>query len=583
MDTYFNPDKQIDRYDLDTTTFDVVDMNSFYNNNFSTILSFLYEWCMLLLALALIGSDIYTCLMILVFHKWGSNSYEPYAYSVAKWIFTGCILFQFVLILYHWIWAIKTFKTRNIALVYVNHFAKMLYTLKSYKFHCLFFKIEQDNFFDWACFLSYNELDNALQVLVADAPRQVINILTLRYYATGEDTSNDIISNIKEIATTNLKLSIILSFMCLSFVIWCIFFFKFCLGMIFFFPVYFGVKKRGYSSLKKYCCHLVNQRVRMLVRKYHKSKKALLSEGILDRDEIARNPLLHSTSTFNGTFDGYNASIDDFKENPFADRFKRSDFEYHQLVPRKDSRSDLTYASDAKLPTTSLNMAPLRKAPTQPLPATTGMMHRSDAAPGQLFQNPFESRENLMNSTDSLVSDSGKQRQLVSQPYEPYRPGHVASQDRLGSGIASNAATVSQSSMPPTKHSYQSQYRPEQFEQFHPTDQESSFSVDTPLVKDSEHFETKSTYSESLLEGYSGAPSQPHVPYSQKYGNSGSTLKLNVGVDEPLPYPARGSSVLDNFDYSANLADYRKREDSNDITSENNYSMDSLTRINKDR
>ena len=80
----------------------------------------------------------------------------------------------------------------------------------------MFIKQYQRRSFLIGVVLTYYEIDNALQILVADTPRQVINILTLRYYATGGELNNNILNNIEQIANTNLYLSIILSFMCLS-------------------------------------------------------------------------------------------------------------------------------------------------------------------------------------------------------------------------------------------------------------------------------------------------------------------------------------------------------------------------------
>lgn len=302
--TYFNADKEINKYGLDHSTFDLVDVERFRTTRGWTVIQYLGTWFLMILSLVLLGSDIYTCVNILAFDRWSSTDYKPYAYSVAKWIFTGCILFQFLLLIYHWIWAIHTYKTKNIALAYVNSIARLLYIIKSYNYFCLFNAIEQDDFFDWASFLSYGEMDNALQILVADTPRQVINILTLRYYATDGDNSNDIISNIRNIAVTNLALSIILSFMCLSVVIWCIFFLKFVFGMILYVPVLVGIRKKNFKSLKKYCCSIVNDNVRILVYKNHKPKGELLEKGIVEYKDIAENPLLNqSTATFGSEFE----------------------------------------------------------------------------------------------------------------------------------------------------------------------------------------------------------------------------------------------------------------------------------------
>lgn len=301
---HFSARREIDKYSLDLSTFDLIDVLRFHNLKCSTVFDYLFTWALLILSVVLLGIDIYTCLNILVFHRWSSDDYKPYAYSVAKWIFTGCIIFEFVLLFYHWIWAIHTYRTKNIALAYVNNIARHLYTIKSYDYHCLFNLVEHDNFFDWACFLAYFEMDSALQILVADTPRQVINILTLRYYATDQDSSNDIIENIKNIATTNIRLSVILSFMVLSVAIWSIFFFRFVFGMLCYIPCLVSIRKKGHSRLKKYCCSVVNQHVRKFVLRHHKPRSKLLEEGILDLKEINENPLLNSSTvtTFDSAF-----------------------------------------------------------------------------------------------------------------------------------------------------------------------------------------------------------------------------------------------------------------------------------------
>ena len=139
--------------------------------------------------------------------------------------------------------------------------------------------------------LTYYEIDNALQILVADTPRQVINILTLRYYATGGELNNNILNNIEQI-NTNLYLSIILSFMCLSVFIYAIFFLRFVFGMLCYIPLKIQLSNDGYKSFKDYCCHLINESIADAVRLHHKPKKVLLEQGILSEERIAQLPVL---------------------------------------------------------------------------------------------------------------------------------------------------------------------------------------------------------------------------------------------------------------------------------------------------
>ncbi|OBA21225.1 hypothetical protein METBIDRAFT_42067, partial [Metschnikowia bicuspidata var. bicuspidata NRRL YB-4993] len=283
---------------LDTSTFDIVKIDSFHNTRFWTVLSFVWVWIVLILKIAILGGDTYTCVSILVFNRWGTLDYDVYEYKVAKWIFTGCIFFRFLLLAYQIAWGIHVYRTRNIALAYLNHYARLMYAIRSYNYQCLFHEIDQEGFFEWACFHVYTELDNALEVLVADLPRQVINFMTLRYYATDGDLNNAILTNIKSIATTNLRLSIILSFQLCTMVLFLFFFFKFLLAIVLYIPIKVKVAHRGFRLLKAFCYKSVNENVRFLVKRNHKPRTQILNEGLMDIKEIQANLLLASNSTF---------------------------------------------------------------------------------------------------------------------------------------------------------------------------------------------------------------------------------------------------------------------------------------------
>ncbi|KAG7663314.1 KCH1 [[Candida] subhashii] len=288
----FNAEREIEKYSLDVSTFDVIDVDGFKNHKGSTIFWYIYMWVLVFLSLALLATDVYTCLNILVFHKWGTEDYKPYAYSVAKWIFTGCIIFQVVLLIYHFLWSLHIYRTKNIALVYLNSIAKRFYSIRSFSYFCLFNGIDEGGFFDFCCFLCYYELDNAFQILIADAPRQVINILTLRYYATGGELNNAILQNIVTIAKTNLYLAVILGFMCLSVLIFAIFFIKFVFGMLCYIPVKCSLRSTNYPTLKSYCSSIINRSVAKAVGQHHKPKQELLDQGILSKERISQLPPL---------------------------------------------------------------------------------------------------------------------------------------------------------------------------------------------------------------------------------------------------------------------------------------------------
>lgn len=294
----FDEEKQ--EANLETSTFDIVRVSEFHNLHFGTIFSYFWMWMMVIFKIAMLGSDTYTCVNILAFDRWSADDYEIYKFNVAKWIFTGCIGFRFLLLAWQIGWAIHIYRTRNIALAYLNNYARIMYAVRSYDYQCLFHDIELKTSLPWASFLVYFELDNALEVLVADAPREVINILTLKNYATHDDFHDNVLKNIEYIATTNTRLAVILSLVLCSVVIYLFFFFRFSFAILFcYIPVKMKVSRNGFKSVKAFCYAQINERVRLLVLRHHKPKQQLLLEGILDILAINANPLLHSGSSLN--------------------------------------------------------------------------------------------------------------------------------------------------------------------------------------------------------------------------------------------------------------------------------------------
>ncbi|RKP29088.1 hypothetical protein METBISCDRAFT_1129, partial [Metschnikowia bicuspidata] len=290
-------DSKKDTKGLEMATFDILDVKAFYNTRPWTVLSYAWIWILLILKIAVLGGDTYTCVCLLAFNRWSSEEYNMYEYKIAKWIFAGCILFRMVLLVYQVAWAVHVYRTRNIALAYLNNYARMMYAIRSYNYQCLFHQIDLEGFFEWACFFVYSQLDDAFEMLVADLPRQVINFMTLRFYATNGETNNAILANIREIAETNRRLAMVLSVQLCSLVIFLFFFFQFVLAMLLFIPIKVKVSHKGFRLLKDICYHYVNSNVRYLVKKNHKLKKELIAQGIMDFREIQENPLFQSEST----------------------------------------------------------------------------------------------------------------------------------------------------------------------------------------------------------------------------------------------------------------------------------------------
>lgn len=172
------------------------------------------------------------------------------SFSIGKWIFTGCIIFSFLLLLYEGDKARKVVASRDIARAYTNVQANMYYSLRSYDHYCFFSHIndskkKQDEF----AFFIYFTFKEWKRVLVADGPRQVINALTLYSFGASQKWS----TNLQDYTEGSIITTGLLATMIFTVVIWCGSMILLITASLLYFPWLCYIQ----GNLKVYCCHLV--------------------------------------------------------------------------------------------------------------------------------------------------------------------------------------------------------------------------------------------------------------------------------------------------------------------------------------
>jgi Fungal potassium channel len=96
---------------------------------------------------AVYASDIYTAIALLASNEWAasflqsSNNTIKVPFTIGKWIFTGCIIFSFLLLAYEARKARRIIRSRDISYAYTNVMANNYYSLKSYDHFCFFANI----------------------------------------------------------------------------------------------------------------------------------------------------------------------------------------------------------------------------------------------------------------------------------------------------------------------------------------------------------------------------------------------------------------------------------------------------------
>lgn len=283
--------------------FDELDLSLFRSRKYKTLITYLLScWASIILKIILLGSDIYTCIKLLAFNTWSNDYIQPYLpFRISKWLYSGCIIFSIVLLLWEVYWGIRIYRTRNICLTFVNNFCRSIYCLQNYSIYCLFDKITPNGVFQKMAFFTYFEIQSSFRLIFADSPRQVINGLTLWsvLMTKNADTPNNlndinsfhgIIQKIRRIAKSNYEEAVILSVMLFSFMIWAFFILKLLFAVILSFRIYYKlIHSWNFNGLKEFVCVTISYNLDYLAEKY-KYKKfysqvSLLNDSSSDEDD----------------------------------------------------------------------------------------------------------------------------------------------------------------------------------------------------------------------------------------------------------------------------------------------------------
>lgn len=277
------------------SSFDLVDMSQFHSTSFRIIISYLFMYVQIIITLAVYASDIYTAIMLLAFDRWASSISPFVPFHISRWLFGGCILFSFVLLIYDYIQAYRVWKRYNICLTYTNPICRTIYSIKGFNYFCLFAKITKSKeFTDYVALFVFFTFKGWANLLLAEGPRQVLNALTLYSVLKIDD---DFVGAVTALAEKSHIEAIVVSFMAFSLLIWVISMFMFILAMFCSCSVWTQVRRHNCSSLEEYCCVRIDKRVARLVAKYHKRGMKNLA---LENSRMSKQPTL-PTIDFLGT------------------------------------------------------------------------------------------------------------------------------------------------------------------------------------------------------------------------------------------------------------------------------------------
>ncbi|KAM0792635.1 hypothetical protein ACM66B_002417, partial [Microbotryomycetes sp. NB124-2] len=353
-------------------------------------------------SIAVYIADIYTAVALLASNRWSatylqsaeddgstSSTLLQVPFKVGKWVFTGCIIFSFLLLLWEARKARAIIKSRDISYAFTNVMSQNWYSLRSYDHFCFFCQIDNSKkkkdefaFFIFFTFKGWKRL------LLADAPRQVINAITLYSFGKSENWTTDLSVYF---SGPFFKSAIIVT-MLFTVIMWAGSALLLLVAAAMYVPLLCYIQ----GNLKEYCCHKVDKRIAELMKR--KNRKRLAKEAEIARRE-AKGDFSHLMDKKTGRMKG--APL----PQPTLPQIGLNDDRYDMYSNYNDSDVG-SVRGFARAPSSRVQYPP-----TQPPFSTGGVQHKSALSrptfPYQPSDPDFTASSSIHGVNDSVTSLDG--------------------------------------------------------------------------------------------------------------------------------------------------------------------------------
>lgn len=84
-----------------------------------------------MVSIAVYGVDTFTAANLLFFNRWSGQVKPAIPFDISKWIFAGCILLSWILLVYRWIRAVRVIRSGVIAVNYLDPLAVVLQSVRT--------------------------------------------------------------------------------------------------------------------------------------------------------------------------------------------------------------------------------------------------------------------------------------------------------------------------------------------------------------------------------------------------------------------------------------------------------------------
>ncbi|KAI8344844.1 hypothetical protein BC941DRAFT_409801 [Chlamydoabsidia padenii] len=245
-------------------SFDYVDLDEFYDPSCTSRVGYLFIYVLVIKSFLVYVADFWSAISLLVLGQGNTTIDSAIPTEVSKWIFLGAILISFVLLIWDVYKSKRIIATHDIAYAFTSTIANRYLSMKDYRHYCLFQLINKTRKrIDGYAFFVFFTLKGWKRLLLAEAPRQIINIVTLKALVPQWIQINKGTLSLDNTALGHsLVQQLMTCTMAFSTLIFAISFILVCIAGTMYPPLLCHIR----GNLKEYVCHKVDKRIDELLR-----------------------------------------------------------------------------------------------------------------------------------------------------------------------------------------------------------------------------------------------------------------------------------------------------------------------------
>ena len=254
---------------------------------------------MLFVSISVYAVDTFTAINLLAFNKWAGQIQPAIDLKYSRWVFSGCIILSFLLLIYRWLRALKVMRGGKVAKAYLDPLAVRVECIRmgqqgrGWRRFLVFAELTKSRKgADYVALFAYYSFEAWLRILLAEGPRVVINGITLYAYAEakivpkqdqdtlkGESPFVQFWKNFGVLAEEDKLQTAIIIGMLWTCLIWIISAISLAMSVILYLIFLWHHIPSDAGGLTGYCRTKINRRMERIVRT--KTEKALKKENEL--------------------------------------------------------------------------------------------------------------------------------------------------------------------------------------------------------------------------------------------------------------------------------------------------------------